>query len=74
MVSQRAGIVEGNGAIKMAPSLIDYIFRELAITYLGRTDLAPSRPTDLAPDPDCVDLPATDFVELAAKLGAIPLR
>jgi 2-haloacid dehalogenase len=38
------------------------------------TEHGPGQTTDLAADPDCVDLPATDFVELAAKLGAIPLR
>ncbi|HEV7997344.1 MAG TPA: vitamin B12-dependent ribonucleotide reductase, partial [Stellaceae bacterium] len=35
-----SGIVEGNDAIKMATSILDYIFRELAISYLGRDDLA----------------------------------
>lgn len=35
-----SGIVTGNDSIKMATSVIDYIFRELAITYLGRYDLA----------------------------------
>jgi ribonucleoside-diphosphate reductase alpha chain len=34
------GIIIGNTSIKMATSIIDYIFRELAVTYLGRTDLA----------------------------------
>ncbi|MGA2667364.1 MAG: vitamin B12-dependent ribonucleotide reductase [Ignavibacteria bacterium] len=34
------GIVIGNPNIKMTTSIIDYIFRELAVTYLGRTDLA----------------------------------
>ncbi len=34
------GMVAGNDHIKMTTSVIDYIFRELAITYLGRTDLA----------------------------------
>ena len=34
------GIVVGNPNIKMSTSIIDYIFRELAVTYLGRTDLA----------------------------------
>jgi ribonucleoside-diphosphate reductase alpha chain len=34
------GIVIGNPNIKMTTSLIDYIFRELAVTYLGRNDLA----------------------------------
>ncbi|RMF13717.1 MAG: vitamin B12-dependent ribonucleotide reductase [Candidatus Dadabacteria bacterium] len=33
------GMVSGNDRIKMATSVIDYIFRELAITYLGRYDL-----------------------------------
>ncbi|HMN47894.1 MAG TPA: vitamin B12-dependent ribonucleotide reductase [Ignavibacteriaceae bacterium] len=35
-----SGIVTGNDKIKMATSVIDYIFRELAVTYLGRNDLA----------------------------------
>jgi ribonucleoside-diphosphate reductase alpha chain len=35
-----SGIVEGNDAIKMATSILDYIFRELAISYLDRSDLA----------------------------------
>ncbi len=34
------GMVQGNPQIKMATSVIDYIFRELAITYLDRHDLA----------------------------------
>jgi len=34
-----AGVVEGNDAIVSATSVIDYIFRELAISYLGRDDL-----------------------------------
>ncbi|PZM11133.1 vitamin B12-dependent ribonucleotide reductase [Rhizobium tubonense] len=35
-----AGIVQGNDAIKNATSILDYVFRELAISYLGRHDLA----------------------------------
>ena len=45
-----SGTVQGNDAIKMATSVIDYIFRELAISYLGRTDLAHATPEDLVPD------------------------
>ena len=45
-----SGIVEGNDTIKMSTSIIDYIFRELAISYLGRTDLAHVEPADLMPD------------------------
>jgi ribonucleoside-diphosphate reductase alpha chain len=44
------GMVEGNDAIKMATSVIDYIFRELAISYLGRNELAHAEPEDLLPD------------------------
>ncbi len=35
-----SGLVTGNDKIKMSTSVIDYIFRELAVTYLGRNDLA----------------------------------
>ena len=45
-----AGMVEGNDAIKMATSLLDYIFRELAVSYLGRNDLAHVQPADILPD------------------------
>ena len=34
------GVVQGHERIKMATSVIDYIFRELAINYLGLDDLA----------------------------------
>ena len=40
-----SGLVEGNDAIKMSTSVLDYIFRELAVSYLGRTDLAHVDPT-----------------------------
>ncbi|HVA14955.1 MAG TPA: vitamin B12-dependent ribonucleotide reductase, partial [Stellaceae bacterium] len=45
-----SGIVEGNDTIKMSTSILDYIFRELAISYLGRSDLAHVEPADLMPD------------------------
>ncbi|OJX81303.1 vitamin B12-dependent ribonucleotide reductase [Magnetospirillum sp. 64-120] len=44
------GMVEGNETIKMATSILDYIFRELAISYLSRNDLAHVEPADLTPD------------------------
>src|SRR3546814_15698821 len=43
-------MVDGNDAIKMATSVLDYIFRELAISYLGRNDLAHVEPADITPD------------------------
>lgn len=45
-----SGMVEGNETIKMATSILDYLFRELAISYLGRNDLAHVEPTDLMHD------------------------
>jgi ribonucleoside-diphosphate reductase alpha chain len=43
-----AGMVQGNEAIKNATSILDYIFRELAVSYLGRHDLAHVPPEDFA--------------------------
>ncbi|MCC7138647.1 MAG: vitamin B12-dependent ribonucleotide reductase [Planctomycetes bacterium] len=45
-----SGMVDGNDRIKMSTSIIDYIFRELAITYLGKTELAQVTEEDLQPD------------------------
>jgi ribonucleoside-diphosphate reductase alpha chain len=45
-----AGLVQGNDAIKNATSILDYVFRELAISYLGRHDLAHVVPEDLNHD------------------------
>ncbi len=42
-----AGFVQGNDAIKNATSILDYVFRELAISYLGRNDLAHVDPSDI---------------------------
>ena len=37
-------MVQGNDSIKNATSILDYIFRELAVSYLDRTDLAHVKP------------------------------
>ncbi len=42
-----SGMVTGHDNIKMATSVIDYIFRELGLSYLGRTDLVQVKPEDL---------------------------
>jgi ribonucleoside-diphosphate reductase alpha chain len=44
------GPVKLNSHIKMSTSIIDYIFREMAITYLGRHDLEQVAPEDLRVD------------------------
>ncbi|MEC8996990.1 MAG: vitamin B12-dependent ribonucleotide reductase, partial [Candidatus Thermoplasmatota archaeon] len=44
------GPVIGNDKIKMSTSILDYIFRDLAVNYLDRGDLAHVKPEDLQPD------------------------
>ncbi len=45
-----SGPVSDHGTIKFATSIIDYIFRELGITYLGKTELVHVNPEDLPQD------------------------
>ncbi|MGA8534302.1 MAG: hypothetical protein WB615_09375, partial [Candidatus Tumulicola sp.] len=64
------GPVSGHDHIKMATSILDYIFRELAVSYLGRYDLAhvqPSMQMDaMGPEPH------DDFI--AEEEGAVTVR
>ena len=46
------GMVTGHPNIKMATSMIDYVFRVLALEYLGRTDLVQN--------PEAIDSPDSD--------------
>ena len=57
------GIVTGHERIQMATSIIDYVFRDLAVNYLGRDDLAHFGPVDLSSD-------STAEEELEAELAA----
>ncbi|GAB4367355.1 MAG: vitamin B12-dependent ribonucleotide reductase [Spirochaetales bacterium] len=41
------GIVQGHDSIKITTSVLDFVFRDLALTYLNRTDLAQVKPDDL---------------------------
>lgn len=43
-----AGMVIGNEAIKSSTSILDYVFRELAISYLERSDLAHVTPENMS--------------------------
>ncbi len=45
-----AGPVTGNDRIRHATSILDYIFRELAVSYLGRDDLAHVDPANARSD------------------------
>ncbi|MGA0542258.1 vitamin B12-dependent ribonucleotide reductase [Neotabrizicola sp. VNH66] len=78
-----AGMVQGNDSIKNATSILDYIFRELAISYLDRTDLAHVAPTGTAFDDlgrgdaegkrnigDVSDTAATKSVELLKSISS----
>ncbi len=57
------GIVMGNDRIKMSTSIIDYMFRELAITYLGRDELAHVSEEDLRHDAMGGPPPEPEYVE-----------
>jgi ribonucleoside-diphosphate reductase alpha chain len=67
------GPVKLNERIKMSTSIIDYIFRELAITYLDRNDLAQVKEEDLRmdsmekdeQDPECMGAEEADPESLA---------
>jgi ribonucleoside-diphosphate reductase alpha chain len=69
------GPVKLNDRIKMSTSIIDYIFRELAITYLGRHELAQVQEEDLRmdsvkkdeQDPECLDSTPADPQALATQ-------
>ena len=41
-----SGPVQGNNSIKYATSILDYVFRELAVSYLSRFDLAHVEPAE----------------------------
>ncbi len=66
------GIVQGNPHIKMSTSIIDYVFRELAVTYLGRNDLAHVELEDLRAD--AVNRAGDTPASTPAQPAALPER
>ncbi len=68
------GPVVGHENIKMATSILDYIFRELAVSYLGRYDLAQVQPSQaldaMGPEPEYVA--EEDSGEVTYVQAAIP--
>ena len=64
-----SGIVEGNDSIKMATSILDYLFRELAVSYLGRDDLAHVHADDLEPDTIGRGIEEDDLVTKASQVA-----
>jgi ribonucleoside-diphosphate reductase alpha chain len=79
-----AGPVEGNDSIRSATSILDYIFRELGVSYLGRDDLANVDPAEYnadglgrgAADRNAVEveepLPAAKYISKGFSRGATP--
>jgi ribonucleoside-diphosphate reductase alpha chain len=79
-----AGPVTGNDSIRSATSILDYIFRELGVSYLGRDDLANADPGEFnadglgrgegAPDgeTEAEPLPASKFISKGFSRGAAP--
>jgi adenosylcobalamin-dependent ribonucleoside-diphosphate reductase len=69
------GLVDGNDRIKMSTSIIDYVFRELAITYLDKHELAQVTPEDLQPDAiraDTLDTAQYDSEEVVEERTVEP--
>ena len=77
-----AGPVTGNDTVKSATSILDYIFRELGISYLGRTDLGNADPGELNADglgrgkADAIEeeepQPASRFISRGFSRGTAP--
>ncbi|MDP1912602.1 TSCPD domain-containing protein [Brevundimonas sp.] len=76
-----AGAVTGNDSIKSATSILDYIFRELGVSYLDRHELANAEPDPLssnglgtlAGDDDAPEtVPAARFISKGFARGTAP--
>jgi ribonucleoside-diphosphate reductase alpha chain len=80
-----AGPVTGNDSIRSATSILDYIFRELAVSYLDREDLSNADPEEFnadglgrgmadgaAPSEEPEPLPASRFISKGFSRGAAP--
>ncbi len=74
-----AGPVEGNDSIRSATSILDYVFRELGVSYLGRRDLANVDPAELnadglggGADEALAAQPASHFISRGYSRGSTP--
>lgn len=64
------GLVSDHDNIKMATSVIDYIFRDLGLAYLGREDLVQVKPSELAHRSTDMYSPDTDTPSIATQPGS----
>jgi ribonucleoside-diphosphate reductase alpha chain len=69
-----SGVVTGNDQVRSATSILDYVFRELGISYLDRTDLATVDPALMDRDGLGVDepQPVAKFISKGFSRGATP--
>ncbi len=69
-----AGAVTGNDSIRSATSILDYIFRELGVSYMGRQDLANGDPHALNADGlgEPEPMPAARFISKGFSRGTAP--
>jgi ribonucleoside-diphosphate reductase alpha chain len=79
-----AGEVTGNDSIKSATSILDYVFRELAVSYSGRQDLANADPAEFdadgfgsgkakaSDDGEAEELDASKFISKGFARGDVP--
>jgi ribonucleoside-diphosphate reductase alpha chain len=75
-----AGPVSGNDSIRSATSILDYAFRELGVSYLGRQDLANAAAEGLDADglghgaapAEAQPQPASRFISKGFSRGAAP--
>ena len=74
-----AGEVVGNETIRSATSILDYVFRELGVSYLGRDDLANVDPQGLnadglggGKDEEAAPQPASRFISRGFSRGSTP--
>jgi len=76
-----AGAVTGNDTVRSATSILDYIFRELGVSYLGRRDLSNVDPGELNADGlgrgkaealEAEPQPASRFISRGFSRGAAP--
>ncbi|MEG2314369.1 TSCPD domain-containing protein, partial [Brevundimonas sp.] len=71
-----AGRVTGNDSIRSATSILDYIFRELGVSYLDRAELANAAGEAGdgldSPDNDAETVPAARFISKGFARGTTP--
>jgi ribonucleoside-diphosphate reductase alpha chain len=66
------GMVAGHPNIKMATSIIDYVFRVLGLEYLGRTDLVQNPPEEDEDDVSFSSGADTGSIDVAAVAAVTP--